>query len=55
MKKLFSLLLALLLFVPSISLAEGPSIVEMHAAYRHPVTGAIEDAGKNEGIGQGMA
>ena len=55
MKKLFSLLLALLLFVPSIGFAESPSIVEMHAAYSHPVTGAIEDAGKNEGIGQGMA
>lgn len=55
MKKLFSLLLALLLFVPSIGFAESPSIVEMHAAYSHPVTGTIEDAGKNEGIGQGMA
>lgn len=55
MKKLFSLLLALLLFVPGIGFAESPSIVEMHAAYSHPVTGAIEDAGKNEGIGQGMA
>lgn len=55
MKKLFSLLLALLLFVPGIGFAESPSIVEMHAAYSHPVTGTIEDAGKNEGIGQGMA
>lgn len=55
MKKLFSFLLVLLLFVPGIGFAEGPCIVEMHAAYSHPVTGAIEDAGKNEGIGQGMA
>lgn len=55
MKKLLSLLLAIFLLVPNISFAEGPSIVDMHASYRHPITGAIEDPGKNEGIGQGMA
>lgn len=55
MKKVFSLLLVILLLFPQVSFAEGPCIVEMHAAYSHPVTGAIEDSGKNEGIGQGMA
>ena len=55
MKKLLSLLLAIFLLVPNISFAEGPSIVDMHASYRHPITGGIEDPGKNEGIGQGMA
>lgn len=27
---------------------------EAHPYYRHPVTGVVEDAGNNEGIGQGM-
>jgi len=29
-------------------------IASMSAHYKHPVTGAIEDSGKNEAIGQGM-
>lgn len=55
MKKTLSLLLALLLLLPSRALANGPCIVDMRASYRHPATGVIEDSGKNEGIGQGMA
>ncbi|MFR6437630.1 MAG: heme-binding Shp domain-containing protein, partial [Peptoniphilaceae bacterium] len=55
MKKVFSLLLIMLLLFPRVSFAESPCIVEMRASYSHPVTGAIEDSGKNEGIGQGMA
>lgn len=55
MKKILSLLLVLLLLLPSRAFANGPCIVDMRASYRHPATGAIEDSGKNEGIGQGMA
>ena len=55
MKKTLSLLLALLLLLPSRAFANGPCIVDMRASYRHPATGVIEDSGKNEGIGQGMA
>ena len=55
MKKILSLLLALLLLLPSRAFANGPCIVDMRASYRHPATGVIEDSGKNEGIGQGMA
>ncbi len=55
MKKILSLLLALLLLLSPRAFANGPCIVDMRASYRHPATGVIEDSGKNEGIGQGMA
>lgn len=55
MKKILGLVLAFLLLFPSLCLAQGPYIVDMHAYYRNPQTGVIEDSGKNEGIGQGMA
>lgn len=55
MKKLFTLLMALFLLAPGLCFADGPYIVDMAASYRHPLTGVMEDSGKNEGIGQGMA
>nr|WP_296155185.1 heme-binding Shp domain-containing protein [uncultured Peptoniphilus sp.] len=56
MKKIVILFMAIfLLMMPGLCFANGPYIVDMRASYRHPVTGVIEDSGKNEGIGQGMA
>lgn len=56
MKKIVTLFMALfLLMMPGLCFANGPYIVDMRASYRHPITGVIEDSGKNEGIGQGMA
>lgn len=55
----FSLLLATLVpaFGNSVLAAVKGEIytASAHAYYRHPVTGVVEDAGNNEGIGQGMA
>lgn len=56
MKKMVTLFMAFfLLMMPGLCFANGPYIVDMRASYRHPITGVIEDSGKNEGIGQGMA
>ena len=38
----------------SAALKPGNYTITAQPSYRHPVTGAIEDPGQNEGIGQGM-
>lgn len=53
MKKILAVsLLCFLLFTPLF--ADSVESASAHAHYEHPVTGMIEDAGNNPGIGQGM-
>lgn len=53
MKKILAALtLCFLLFTPLF--ADAVESAKAHAHYEHPVTGMIEDAGNNPGIGQGM-
>ncbi len=53
MKKLILTLSAILL-LSVLSYAYSNETATVHAHYQHPVSGVIEDAGNNPGIGQGM-
>ncbi len=53
MKKI--VLMIIFVFLSTLSVyADQTEIATAHAYYKHPVTGVIEDAGNNYGIGQGM-
>ncbi len=53
MKKLILTLSAILL-LSVLAYAYSSEIATAHAHYQHPISGLIEDAGNNPGIGQGM-
>lgn len=55
MKKISQfLILILIIFLPIKVLAYSQEIATTHAYYSHPVSGEVEDAGNNPGIGQAM-
>ncbi|MDO5713610.1 MAG: heme-binding Shp domain-containing protein [Tissierellia bacterium] len=54
MKRIFNIIIVLILLFPIQIFAYTQEIAKATPYYSHPVTGIIEDPGNNPGIGQGM-
>ncbi|RVU54423.1 heme-binding Shp domain-containing protein [Anaerosphaera multitolerans] len=54
MKKIIMIIILLLMCFPLEVLGSGLETASANPYYEHPITGTIEDAGNNPGIGQGM-